>query len=104
MSNKNVNKLFTPLLDSIYRPDDGENKQKEFEESESMKKILWQYKEDVLNPDLPFINLTPECERIYLKAAMEGVSIGMNMAMGIITAPTLERNTIADGEAHELIN
>jgi len=80
---------------------------KEHEQSESMKKILFQYHEDCLNPDLPFITLTPECERIYIRAAVEGAVIGMNMATGIFTAPTVLRNeqgTITDTENFEAVN
>lgn len=70
------------------------NLQKEHEESEYMKKIIWQYWEDVLNPNLPDITFTPLCESIYIRAALIGAGIGMDGAIGILRkneAPTLTR-------------
>jgi len=84
------------------------NQQKEHEKSEYMKKVLFQYHEDVLNPDLPDITFTPLCESIYIRAALVGAGIGMDSAIGILSAPTVVRNetanTIADETAHEHVN
>lgn len=70
------------------------NLQKEHEKNEYMKKIVWQYREDVLNPDLPDITFTPLCESIYIRAALIGCGIGMDGAIGILRkdeSPTLNR-------------
>jgi len=120
LSNQNLNRLFnnninlstmsnklkTPLLDSFAAP----NQQKEMEYSEYMKAILFQYREDCLNDNLPHIVATPECEKIYCRAALAGVTIGMEGAAGIhnavFEAPTINRyqqGTFTDSEAHELL-
>ncbi len=103
MNNSNVNKLFTPLLDSIYAPDKGENKQKVHEVGELTKAGLWQMKQDIENGE-PGIKFTTECEAIYLRAFIMGAIKGAEHVSGIYNAPTLERNGILDNNNHEAIN
>lgn len=114
--NKNINlnfmnttskKLATPLLDELAQT----NKQKEMEYSEYMKAILFQYREDCLNDNLPHIVATPECEKIYCWAAIVGAKIGIESATNIhneiFESPTINRyqqGTFTDSEATELIN
>ncbi len=77
-----------------------ENKQKDFEQSEYMKKCLFQFHEDVLNPQLPEIKFTPEIESIYIRAYLSGAADGLSIASGILEgkpplsqepSPTLNR-------------
>jgi hypothetical protein len=99
-----MSKLKTPLLDSMAK----ENKQKAFEINHLMKKALWQYHEDVLNPDYPSIVLTPQCEAGYIQGFLAGSIEGFDMANKInkeVFAPTLNsQEGIADDANHELLN
>jgi hypothetical protein len=82
------------------------NKQQEFEQAEYIKKIMWQFHDDVLNDNLPDITFTPLCESIYLRAAIIGAGIATENAIGIM-APTLNRYAgtgIADETNFEQLN